>query len=395
MEDFASYRLLKPKMNPQVVEQDLTDAVKAGKHRTGKGSRQKRTDAFRVEKNNKTQDSILAGIYSRLKLADPTTVSSAPLAKEVHPVVVPVTVRTLPSYVDRVWDTMEAIGTRPFGQLNTPMNKDIFKKGALILAEAKVAYAQRTTPATPDDDLPARRLYTEEELRDLNQMASSTPLPLAVYFECLGNTKDYDQVITPTPARLIADAPISGAVTWFPRQLLPLLRLFRDGVPIDGPAHAVAASLNGLPSIAFEEFHGPGVAEDAPRNMVRLTAAAANFWLSGNNIRWNDHDYRIYSQLIKSMDSKKDFNVLLDLSHGNGTNAQLVQTIDWDVSSSTQWYTMVPVDDYSIKLGATFAFGISTDVEPSRFSGSFTNAYCRGELTPRRIVSAILSNLER
>lgn len=378
----------------QVVDKDSTDAVATGKHKTGKNSRQKRTDAFRLEKNSKTQDSILAGIYSRLKLSDPTTVSSAPLAKEVHPVVVPVTVRTLPSYVDRVWDTMEAIGTRPFGQLNTADNKNIFKKGALILAEAKIAYAQRTTPATPDDDLPARRLYTEEELRDLNQMASSTPLPLAIYLECLGNTKDYDQIITPTPAISTANVALSGAQTWFPRQLLPLLRLFRDGVLINGAAHAVAASLNGLPNIAFEEFRGPGIAAEAPANMARLTNQSADFWLHGNNIRWNDHDYRIFTQLIRSMDSKKNFNVSLDLSHGNGTTAQLVQTIDWDVSTSTQWYTMVPVDDYSIKLGATFAFGITEGVQPSRFSGTFTNAYCRGELTPRRIVSAILSNLE-
>ena len=171
-----------------------------GKHKTGKNSRKTRTDNFRLEKNQKTASAILSGIYARLKISDLTTASSAPLAKEVHPVVAPIGIKTLPQYIDRVWDTMEAIGTRPFGQLNTVGNKATFTKGALILAEAKLSYAQRTTAATPDNKLPARRLYTKGELNDLNQMAKSTPLPLAVYIECFGVTEDADQVITPVAA---------------------------------------------------------------------------------------------------------------------------------------------------------------------------------------------------
>lgn len=126
----------------RVVGQTLTDVVEnasKSKHKTGKRSRKRRTDAFRSAKNETTQDSILAGIYARLKITDPTTVSSAPLAKEVHPVVAPIGVKTLPHSVDRVWDTMKAIGTRPFGQLNTANDKNVFKKGMLILAEAKIA----------------------------------------------------------------------------------------------------------------------------------------------------------------------------------------------------------------------------------------------------------------
>lgn len=126
----------------RVVGQTLTDVVEnasKSKHKTGKRSRKRRTDAFRSAKNETTQDSILAGIYARLKITDPTTVSSAPLAKEVHPVMAPIGVKTLPHSVDRVWDTMKAIGTRPFGQLNTANDKNVFKKGMLILAEAKIA----------------------------------------------------------------------------------------------------------------------------------------------------------------------------------------------------------------------------------------------------------------
>lgn len=72
----------------QVVGQTLTAIIEnasKNKHKTGKGSRQRRTDAFRSAKNETTQDSILAGIYARLKITDPTTVSSAPLDTTTGP----------------------------------------------------------------------------------------------------------------------------------------------------------------------------------------------------------------------------------------------------------------------------------------------------------------------
>ncbi|KAJ3638951.1 hypothetical protein MTP99_002279 [Tenebrio molitor] len=89
-------------------------AAKAQPNKTGKGSRQKRIDGFRKRKNAETDASILAGVFARLKIADPTAVASIPISRETHPVTVPVTFNKFPSYLDRVWDTMQAIGTRPF-----------------------------------------------------------------------------------------------------------------------------------------------------------------------------------------------------------------------------------------------------------------------------------------
>jgi hypothetical protein len=66
----------------------------------------------------------------------------------------------------------------------------------LMLAEAKVCYAQRAHIDKPDEDLPARRYYTEEELNDLNSMASVLPLPLTMYLECIGNVQQGTSVIT-------------------------------------------------------------------------------------------------------------------------------------------------------------------------------------------------------
>lgn len=131
----------------------------------------------------------MSGIFSRLKIFDPTAVPILPLAKIVHPTVVPVSFSKQPEFIERVWDTAEAIGTRPFKDLNTANNKAIFKKGMLILTEAKVCYAQRAHTDKPDEDLTARKHYSEEELLDLDSIASVLPLPLAMYLECIGNVQ--------------------------------------------------------------------------------------------------------------------------------------------------------------------------------------------------------------
>jgi hypothetical protein len=108
-------------------------AAKAQPNKTGKGSRQKRTDDFRKRKNAKTDASIMAVIFIRLKVADPTAVASIPISRETHPVTTPVTFNKLPVYLASVWDTMQAIGARPFSQLDNIINKAIFLKGMLIL----------------------------------------------------------------------------------------------------------------------------------------------------------------------------------------------------------------------------------------------------------------------
>jgi hypothetical protein len=67
----------------------------------------------------------------------------------------------------------------------------------LILSQIKVCYAQRAHVDKPDEDLPAKRLYTEEKLRDFNNMASTLPYPLAIWLESIGNAVDGRQIITP------------------------------------------------------------------------------------------------------------------------------------------------------------------------------------------------------
>lgn len=78
-------------------------------------------------KNGLTNSGGMSGIFAQLKITDPTAVASTPIARDVHLVTVPIGFRQLLEYVDRVWDTIEAIGTRPFASLNSPVNKNLFK----------------------------------------------------------------------------------------------------------------------------------------------------------------------------------------------------------------------------------------------------------------------------
>lgn len=393
---------------PNVTEENVTsiDTVekeKKAKKPTGKGARARRTEAFRIRKNQESDDAFLAGIYSRLKITDPTAVPALPLAKDVSdPMVVPVSFAKQPEFVDRVWDTAEAIGTRPFKDVNTPENKAIFKKGMLILAEAKICYAQRAHIDKPAEELSARNNYSEEELLDLNSMASVLPLPLAKYLECIGNVKHSTNIITPVLAEHRVRA-LSGAVSYAPRQLLPLLRILRAGVPIAGEVHQVAdALLVGLPGIEWEEFELPPEVEGAePRQAIRLNPRSIRFWLEGDpgseKISWTDAEYRIFVKIIKSLQSKKGFNVTFDLSHGNGSLAQIIQFADpWVVDESIRWFSMYEVSDYDVKIGAALGFGYDagTARSRSRFRGYYETSLICGEITPRRAMIDILSPQE-
>lgn len=252
-----------------------TDPVESGlkvnqSKKNGKGSQARRTEAFRKQKKAEADAAITAGIFARLKIKDPTAISSTPIMRETHPATVPISFATLPEYVDRVWDTMEAIGTRPFAQMNTPDNKAVFKKGMLILSEVKLCYAQRAHIDKPDEELPSKKIYTTEELNDINNMAASLPYPLAIYLECIGNCADNKQVITPLLAQYTDTdyTPVSGALTFAPRKLIRLFCLLRQGVPYQKDIHEIGLRLADLPCIEWENFEGPAVSTAAPPQMV-------------------------------------------------------------------------------------------------------------------------------
>lgn len=273
---------------------------------------------------------------------------------------------------------MEAIGTRPFGQLNIPENKKIFKKGMLILSEAKVCFAQRAHIDKPDEELQTKKLYTLEELQDLNNMTGILPYPLAIYLESIGNTVCGKQTVTPILAELEEyEGGTSGAVTYAPRQLIPLIRLLRAGVHVNDEVHQLAIGLADLPGIEWEDFVWPAIPPAAQGQPgVRITQQCYEFWLTGEPgreaIKWTDHEYRIFVKIVQSLNSKKGFNIATDLSHGYGSLAQTVQVPEWREGSNCEWYTMSDVTEYDQKLGVAFGLGWFSghDVQPSRFRGS-------------------------
>ncbi|KOC67378.1 hypothetical protein WH47_09295 [Habropoda laboriosa] len=182
----------------------------------------------------------------------------------------------------------------------------------LILSEVKLAYAQRAHIDKPDEDLPARKYYTSEELRDFNNMVTSLPLPLAMYLECIGNVKQGDRVVTPLLCEH-TDQMLNGAISYAPRQLLPLLRILRvGGIPQAGPVHEIAQQLLDLPGIEWEEFVPAAPQADppvVPQPHVRLSPASVEFWLSGpqgqEKIKWTDYKYRMFQRIVRSLNSKK------------------------------------------------------------------------------------------
>ncbi|XP_074026226.1 EPM2A-interacting protein 1-like [Leptinotarsa decemlineata] len=166
----------------------------------------------------------------------------------------------------------------------------------------------------------------------------------------------------------------------------------------------VAQALNGLPGMDWEEFEGPAIPPARPARMAKLSRASYDFWVEEQQIngapvvriRWSDGEYRIFKQIVQSMASKKGFNVTVDLSIGQGTLAQTVQTMNWSVDRSIQWFVMTDISEHDQKLGAAFSFCSyeGNEVQHSRFKGSFTTSYWRGEITPRRVMNAIVASQE-
>jgi hypothetical protein len=119
----------------------------------------------------------------------------------------------------------------------------------------------------------------------------------------------------------LPSTPCSGAATFAPQQLLPLLKLLRAGVPDAEDDHIIGQALNQLPGFGWEQFEGPVVAPAARGpQMVGITQQTIDFWtdlvdeeLDEREIRWTDGEYRIFQKIVQSMGSKKGFNVAVDL----------------------------------------------------------------------------------
>lgn len=329
----------------------------------------------------KSQDVYKSAIFQRLEAA----LAPMHLAKVIPPVIVRISLKTLNYYSAWIWDSM----MMTYDKLDLECNKAIFQKGALLLAEAKVAYAQRTTSHTPKEELRCRKTFTDDELSNFKEMASKLPLPLATYLECIGNTSSGNQLITPVIVEHPQNVLLSGA----PSLMISLFKQLRFGVPLNGPLYRRAREL-GLPMLHWENVPNTTLGAEQGSSRMRITSESFDFWVTIRNgssvIKWDADDSRTFKKIVLSLDEKKGHNVDFDLSHGMGSQAQLVQTIDYKIDAPTKWLASVPVDDYSIKLGAAFAFHCPVDEQGATIP---PQTYMSGQVTPRRIMFAILCSI--
>lgn len=134
------------------------------------------------------------------------------------------------------------------------------------------------------------------------------------------------------------------------------LRVLKVGVLIAGTIHRIAQELNGLLGIIWEDF---SVLNTVSTTCPKRAAVSEISWLLINWTCWIREDFMdrcgIFVKIVKSLNSKKGFNVTCDLSYRNGTLVQIVQFLDpWTVEESIRWFSMYDVSDYDIKLGSAF-----------------------------------------
>ncbi|KAH0814100.1 hypothetical protein GEV33_008691 [Tenebrio molitor] len=138
--------------------------------------------------------------------------------------------------------------------------------------------------------------------------------------------------LPPPYPEIAGNESCSGAATFAPRQLLPLLKLLRAGVP---DAEDIWMGAVRRPSSGTRRTW-----------TSRITQQTIDFWtdivdeeLDEREIRWTDGEYRIFQKIVHSMGSKKGFNVAVDLSPGQGTLSQTVQVPKWRIDRSERYAT--------------------------------------------------------
>lgn len=117
-------------------------------------------------------------------------------------------------------------------------------------------------------------------------------------------------------------------------------------------AHVVAArAIDDLPNVDWEEVQIPVREGDAVIQQpgFRATPASVAFW----NNRIPTHQERtVFRQIIAAMDSKKGFNILSSIDHGEGSVVQAVRFPEqFDAEEAeTLYYTNVLVPTFEEQL---------------------------------------------
>lgn len=367
-----------------------TPAAQGQQKQPGKGAQNRKYNNFRGRKNQEFQAQLTASLLKRLHVSDPTQVSTIRLRSSVAPSAIPITLRALPRFVQAVWHRMTSIGTRPFGALATAENYGIFLKLILMLAEAKVAYAQMSCTQHPSIDLEHEHLFTEAELRVFSSLAKTLPYPIVIYLEAIGRFTIDRQTVVPYLPRLQPRA-VSGCVTYAPTHIREVLNALAQPVVADDANVVAARAIDDLPNVNWVEVQLPIREGEAvvQRQGFVTSPESLEFW----NARLpSAHEKTIFRRIVSAMDSKKGFNIQSSISHGEGSIVQAVRFPEqFDPNElDTMYYSNVVVPNFEEQLAPALMLGYEYGVPRySRFMSGYDECLIRGIQSQEEAVTSV------
>lgn len=331
------------------------------KRSQGLGAKKRQETKYRNKKNQSYADTLRESIMLRLNVPDPTTLSGLKVESAVRPAVIPVSFQALPQFLDEVWELMLSKAPRPFAEMaRDEATKAIFIRTSLMIAEAKVAFAQRQATALPHETSSKHR-FTEDQLESLRSTSSRLPRPLAVALQSIGNFVQDDQRVTPVlppPATNIRQMVYSAT------EIASVVSRYGDnaaGVPLNIVAMAQRYS---LPLYQW-------------RNIDELEPGTIQLW--GNADPLPPAHRKTYLKIIASMEVKQGFLVATDIGKGDGTAAQAVRfpTYTHD-STSLPYYSNVRISEMDEFVATAIPFGIDPPERFSRYCGFIDHPLLRG-----------------
>lgn len=346
----------------------LSDSnTKPSPSRQGKGSKQRQRDNFNRKKNREFDQKLADEMAAKYGLNDYPTVQQIPVRVSKPAEIVPITINTVPRYVEQIWVKMQSLGLRNFAQYDTQAYKLNFIKVLLLICEAKVSYGQRNgSPKLPFNRATSLLTFTDDQLTRLLRIAKSLPKPLAAYVDNLGYVSDQGQTVFAVKANLTACPPASGAFNYFPSDLRPLLQALRAGVVDDlEPFRQLLDPLGAT----FEVVDGRNRMTEASYTALQYPEG----WISGVM-------EEMFCSVIACFNLRKGFNSLCNIEHGMGQKSQLVRFVAYGEQIVT-YYSNSDVPPYYQLLAGAFGFGQEHEVlQKSRFVSDEEHCLISGQV---------------
>lgn len=378
--------------DPQITTGEPMEASASGSSKQqGKAAKNRKFEKFRGKKNQEFQAQLTASLLKRLHVTDPTKVSAIRLRSSVIPTAIPITLRALPRFVEAVWKRMISIGTRPFGILATPANYGIFMKMILMIAEAKLAYAQMKITAPPSMDLPHTFEFSESELRVFASLAKVLPYPIAIFIEAIGNFTVDRQTVVPYFPR-IQPANASGCITYAPTHIREVLTALAQPVAADNANVVAARAIDDLPNVVWDEVQVPIREGDAvvQRPGFRANPESLAFWQPRLP---SAAERTVFRQIISAMDSKKGFNILSTIDHGEGSIVQAIRFPEqFDPHElETEYYANVNLPTFEEQLAPALMLGYEFGVPRySRLMSGLDQCLIRGSANQEEALRSVI-----